>query len=396
MFLLQFDQEYVIIKISRKEVSDLKKHKVYLIVPAVVIVFGVIMNILAISSRKFADFYVSRIFPVITNTFSFISGIFPFSVGEIMIIIGIILVLIGVPAVILLLIFGKKLRRRVAVISSAVLLWIVAFIFITETMNCFIMYRCTPFSEKYFTSREHPREELTQLYAYLIDKTNELADQVPRDSDDRFFVTADVNKEAKAAMKRAAERYPQLKGYYPDAKPIMFSFFMSQTDLSGIYFPFSLEANYNDDMVRTNLPDTVCHEYSHLKGIIQEDEANFISFIAATGSDDPEFRYSGYLEALEYVHNQVYDNNISVAYGLTDTISSRVRSDWFRFLPDDYWEVNKDKEIISTETVSTFSENAIDTNIKLNGREEGIEAYSHMVDLLLDYYFPEGGFDSHE
>jgi len=29
-----------------------------------------------------------------------------------------------------------------------------------------------------------------------------------------------------------------------------------------------------------------------------------------------------------------------------------------------------------------------DTNIKLNGREEGILSYGLVVELLLDYYFP--------
>lgn len=350
----------------------------------------VFVNIAARLSRGFSDFYVSEIFPVISNIFSFISGIFPFSVGEIMIIAALLLVIIGIPLTIILLIFGKKFRRKTAGTASAVTLWILAFIVTTETMNCFIMYQCTPFSEKYFkTEKAHTRKELAELYSILIDEANELALKVPRDENGCFYLTADVNKEAKAAMKKAAEKYPQLSGYYPNAKPIMFSYFMSQSNLAGIYFPFSLESNYNDDMLRTNLPDTICHEFAHLKGIIQEDEANFISFIATTGSDNAEFRYSGYIEALEYVHNEIYNKDISEGFDYTDKISDEVRSDWFRFLPENYWEENEEKEIISTETVGTVSNNAIDTNIKLNGREDGIEAYSRMVDLLLDYYFPE-------
>ena len=45
-------------------------------------------------------------------------------------------------------------------------------------------------------------------------------------------------------------------------------------DLMGIYFPFSMEANYNQDMYKAKLPDTICHELAHTKGYIQEDEAN--------------------------------------------------------------------------------------------------------------------------
>lgn len=361
-----------------------KRHSV----PVIIVIAMVIVNAISWSSRGFSDFYVTKIFPHITNVFSFVSGIFPFSVGEIMIIALLLLIIIGIPLTLILLIIKKDSRRLICSISCSVFLWIFAYVAVTETMNCFVMYHCTPFSEKYFSSGEHTRDELVELYSMLIAEANELAPQVPRDEDDRFCITCDVDKEAKAAMKKAAEDYPQLKGYYPDAKPIMFSYFMSQTDLLGIYFPFSFEANYNDDMVKTNLPDTICHEYSHLKGIIQEDEANFIAFVATTNSDNIEFRYSGILEGLEYVHNQIYERGIESAYGLTDEISDQVRRDWFRFLPDNYWEENKKKEIISTETVSAVSETALDTNIRMNGREEGIESYSHMVNLLLDYYFP--------
>lgn len=359
-------------------------------VPIIIIAAMLLINVIAVFSTKFADFYVMNIFPHISDIFSFISGIFPFSVGEILIILGIILVITGLPLFVILMIFRKKSRRKICGIYSAAILWILAFIMTTETLNCFIMYRCTPFSERYFiTSEEHTRSELTELYGILIREANTLAQQVQRDENGMFVLTADADACAKEAMKKAAETYPQLKGYYPDAKPIASSYFMSQSGLLGIYFPFTLEANYNDDMYEVNLPNTICHEYAHLKGIIQEDEAGFIAFIASTASDSPEFRYSGYLNALEYVHNQVYKNNIEEAYTLTGTVSPEVINDWFRFLPEGYWEENEEKKIISTETVDAVSDAAADTALKINGVEDGIESYDRMVNLLLDYYFSE-------
>lgn len=347
-----------------------------------------LMNAAARLSTAFADFYVMKIFRRISVPFAFLSGLAPFSVGEVLIIIAILLVVIGIPLTILLLIFGRSFRKKTAMIFSAALLWILTFIFTTETLNCFIMYQCTPFAERYLKSGSHNNEQLTQLYAALINEANSLAQQVPRDDDDRFCVTCDYGSIAKKAMRQLGNEYPQLSGYYPDAKPIMFSYFMSQADLLGIYFPFSMESNYNDDMVSTNLPNTICHEYSHLKGIIQEDEANFIAYRACMESGNVQFRYSGVLEALEYVNNQMYKNDVPEASALSAEISDKVRRDWYRFLPDTYWEDNKEKEVLKTETVTKASETAIDTNIKMNGREDGIEAYSGVVALLLDYYFP--------
>lgn len=358
-------------------------------IPLIIIAVMILLNVIARLCRPFADFYTEKIFPYISAAVSFISGIFPFSLGEMLTAAGILLVIIGLPLLLILLIFRRKARRRTAAFAGTMVLWILCYIVTTETMNCFIMYQCTPLAQKYFPdAREHTAEELTELYSTLIDEANSLAWQVPRDSEGRFELTCDFKSEAKLAMKRASEKYPQLSGYYPDPKPIMFSYFMSQSHLTGIYLPYTIEANYNDDMVRTNLPATVCHELAHLKGFIQEDEANFLAFIAASGSDNAEFRYAAYIDALEYVHNAVYENKIEEAYPLTDKISDEVLNDWFRYMPDNYWEENEAKEVISTEIVGEVSTAAIDTNIRMNGRDEGINTYSLVVDLLLDYYFP--------
>ena len=326
-------------------------------IPLIIIAVMVLLNVISRFSTAFSDFYVENIFHYISAAVSFVTGVFPFSLGEMLTVAAIVLVIVGIPLFLLLLIFRKGKRKRTAAFAGTLVLWILCYITTTETMNCFIMYQCTPLAEKCFPdAHEHTNEELTQLYGALIKKCNELS--------------------------------PQLRGYYPDAKPIEFSYFMSQSHLTGIYLPYTIEANYNDDMIRANLPSTVCHELAHLKGFIQEDEANFISFVATTQSDNVEFQYSGYLDALEYVHNTVWDNNVEEAYPLSDEICEEVLMDWFRFMPENYWEENADKEVISTETVSEASSAAIDTNIKMNGRDEGIKAYSMVVDLLLDYYFP--------
>lgn len=356
-------------------------------IPLSIIGVIVLINILAHFSRGFSDFYVLKIFPYISGFFSHISGVFPFSVGEIMIILAVLLIIIGIPVTLILLIFMKKRRKKIFGISACISSWIMAYIASVMTLNCFIMYQCTPFSERYFDLKEHTRSQLVQLYSLLIDKTNSLADEVNRDENGYFILTDDLNSNAKASMQNASEKYSQLKGYYPNAKKIYNSYFMSQSGLMGIYFPFSLEANYNKDMYDVNLPNTICHEYAHLKGIIQEDEAGFIAFVASSQSSSADFRYSGYMNALEYVHNQIYKNEITEGYYLTETISGEVRKDWFTFLPEDYWEINKEKEIITTETVDTISSAATDASLKLNGVKDGVESYSRIVDLLLDYYF---------
>ena len=51
-------------------------------IPLILIGLMIILNITARLSRPFADFYVTRIFPYISDCISFISGLLPFSLGE--------------------------------------------------------------------------------------------------------------------------------------------------------------------------------------------------------------------------------------------------------------------------------------------------------------------------
>ena len=76
-----------------------------------------------------------------------------------------------------------------------------------------------------------------------------------------------------------------MEGFYPRPKKLAVSEVLSYQGLTGIYLPFTIEANYNGDMTAYNIPFTVCHELSHLRGFMEEREANFIAFLACIGSD---------------------------------------------------------------------------------------------------------------
>ena len=103
---------------------------------------------------------------------------------------------------------------------------------------------------------------------------------------DRKKSASVMGEQAVRAMKALGQTYDQLDGYYPKPKALLTSDFFSQQYMCGYYFPFSMEANYNDVMYIMNKPSTMCHELAHLRGYIYEDEANFISYLACTQSED--------------------------------------------------------------------------------------------------------------
>lgn len=354
-----------------------------------VFVVCVILNIAAWQSIVFCDWYTKYIFPVWTGTFGWLTSLVPFSVGEIMILIALFGIPVSLILLIILLVVKKAKRKKVLKGFGFTYLWIIAFVVLTETLNCFILYHCSTFGELYdIPKEEHTTAQLEILCEDIVDKANNLAVKVKRNDNKEFVLTADLNETAKKAMSNLGEDYPQLKGYYVTPKPVINSYFMSQQYLMGIYFPFSMEANYNKLMYPSNLPDTICHELAHTKGFIQEDEASFIAFLACSKSDNVEYQYSGYLNALKYVLEKVDEfSSEDFKEKISEKISPLVAVDYVGNY--DYWEEvqNDDSAVISSKTVAEISDKAMETSLKLNGVEDGKKSYGRMVDLLLNYYF---------
>ena len=104
-----------------------------------------------------------------------------------------------------------------------------------------------------------------------------------------FPIFGKWGKNGQNAMKGLANEYPQFKSWYPYPKPLIHPRLLSVQQLTGVYSPFTVEANYNSEIPAYNIPHTICHELSHLKGYMREDEANFIGYLACTGSEAGHF-----------------------------------------------------------------------------------------------------------
>ncbi len=366
----------------------IQKQYVIMIVIAVAMI---LINVIARLSVPFSDFYLNSIFPVISTPFAFITGLFPFSVGELFIILCVVFIAVTAPTLLVLMFIKnqRKLLKRLSKLALDIVLWVLIFLLSTLTLNCFVMYQCTPFSEKYFQPSEHNEELLVKTISMVTARIAELHDTFERDADGYIVLESNCENDCVKALQKSAGEYSQLKGYYPPVKLISNSFFMSQQGTIGVFYPMTMEANYNDDIQPIAKPATICHELAHLKGVIHEDEANFVSMVACFNSDNPAVRYSGYLDALYYLYQDSkqlkgteYEHDLAVAYSV---VPSDVWSHDISSFTADYWEKNKEKEIIPTETVEAVSEAVSDTALKFNEVEDGILSYYRVVELLMDY-----------
>lgn len=362
----------------------------------------ILINILAWNSTAFCDWYIANIFPICVGCYGRLTSLFPFSVGEMMLIIAVVLIVlllfIGIGAGICKIVYIAKGNRKEKLPVwmrgySFTVLIIFTCVGIVMTSNCFVLYHGSTFPEKYMEKtldKKYKLSELADLRNMVVSECNRLSKLVERDEHGNIIYSGNIEEQAVKEMKRLGETYPQLSGFYPDPKGFTFSGFFSQQKMMGYYFPFSMEANYNTKMYVTNMPSTICHELSHVKGFIQEDEANFISYLACVGSEDVFFQYSGYLSVLYYLDNDYYeaiDENKAI-YKSQVRISSQVRKDKV-FLTPEAWEEVEKKAVVSTKTVSKVSQKIVETNLTLNGVEDGTVSYGRVVELLLEYYDDE-------
>lgn len=390
---------------KRKQYSPL--HSVHNRMLLFAVLFFTGMNVLSWNVQSFTDWYRLKVFPVWTGTLGRFCGLFPGSVGEMLIAAGIVLAAVQV---FLFPVFagtwvverrekavrgGQQSNTRTSRIRLSckwdlrLVCWILIYLYGTETLNCYMMYHASTIEEQYFdTKADYGVPELVDAYEKVVAKANVLAGQVARDADGQAVyggTDAQLYAACKKAMQAQGEKYPCLSGYYPDPKPIRASTFMSQQHLLGIYFPFTMEANYNTVMQPVNVPATVCHEYSHVKGMILEDEANFLGFVACIESEEPFLQYSGYLSVLSYLAGQVRKSvPKDVRAGLTQATGQVIADD--AFLTQKQWELVEEKAVVSTETVNRATDVFLETNLTMNGVADGVQSYGRVVRLVLGYY----------
>jgi hypothetical protein len=219
----------------------------------------------------------------------------------------------------------------------------------------------------------------------VVTKCNELSLEVPRDENGEVLYEGDMEEDAKKAIENISSEYPRLSGYITTPKILYFSGFMSQQYMQGYYFPFSMEANINGIMKIMNKPFTMCHELSHTKGFIYEDEANFLGFLACIESGNTVFEYSGYLGVLNYINNDYYDAVGRSEYLEHVAISDLVKEDNM-FLSDESWREVEDNSVLDTELVKEAADTFVDTSLKMSGVSDGKISYNRVVGLIITYY----------
>ncbi|HJC65728.1 MAG TPA: DUF3810 domain-containing protein [Candidatus Enterocloster excrementigallinarum] len=340
--------------------------------------------LLQLAARKvpgFGQWYAVTIYPLITGSLGRFMGIFPFSVTELGLYLLIVLFVVSLV---------RSWRRPLKILGR--LLFGASLLFFLFTVNCGINYYRQPFSSlSGLTIQPSSSQELYDLCSWLVeqiqDSVRQLEDQASEENGfsgqtsreplPSYGKLLEYGRQGQLAMRRLGEEFPVLAGFYPAPKPLLLSRILSVQQLCGVYSPFTVKANYNREMPLYNIPHTICHELSHLKGFMREDEANFIGYAACIHSEDLYFRYSGYLMGWVYAGNALAQADPEGFAALRSALPQAALTDLS--YNNAYWDAFQGK-------VAEVSTRVNDTYLKLQDQQDGIQSYGRVVDLMLAYH----------
>jgi hypothetical protein len=324
--------------------------------------------------------YSRGVFRAVGQALSVLTGWLPISLGELLLYAFVLFVAVHLMVTLVRAILAKKdwwyvvLRRVIALLGAA------SFLYALFVGLWGFNYARQPLSESLgLNAAPATVQELYSTCEALIREANALRALVPEDNSGVFApdeTREQIMRSVPSYYDRAAMLTGNgwLSGSFGRAKPVLYSIGLSYSHISGVYFPFTGEANVNADAPMLGFASACNHEAAHQRGFAREDEANFLSYYVCTFSDNPSVRYSGAMLALIHAMDQLYDADSDLYFELRGAYSEGINRDldansayWRRF----------------DSPVSDTAQQVNNTFLKANMQQDGVKSYGRMVDLLI-------------
>lgn len=335
------------------------------------------IHITSLFSPEFSDLFNRYVSSAVRGAFATLTSVFPFSVAETIIVL--------LPIIFVILIVssmreaGKGIKhgiRRIISLAGALSLLYSLFVFTTA-----VGYNGTPLSYKLgLDEKPVSVNELRGAAQYMIDKMEEELDNVTYVYGEGSVMPYSLG-EMNGLLLLACHNMSNEHTFFPRLnsriKPIALSEPMTYTHISGMYTYYTGESNLNVNFPDYNLPFTAAHELAHQRGILPENEANFVAFLLCTKSDDPYIRYSGYLSMYEYLSTTLYSADYDTFAELYTSLDSRVIGEITAY--NNFFD--KYRESIASNVSGVMN----DTYLRVQGVDSGEKSYGMVVDLACAY-----------
>ncbi|MDY8137712.1 DUF3810 domain-containing protein [Aquimarina sp. 2201CG5-10] len=333
----------------------------------------IIVKILSFFPEFIERFYSNGIFIYTSKILRYVFGWLPFSFGD----------LLYSTLIVLLIrfLFKKVFKRRmdwknVLLDIGATLSIVYASFHLLWGMN----YYRLPLNEILQINDTYTEEELTFVTNKFIAQANTLHQQL--EPNDTLSVKIPYSKDE--IFEKTVPAYNQIKGIFPkinytpkSIKTSILSLPLTYMGFSGYLNPITNEAQVNGLILNYKAPTTSCHEEAHQLGFAKENEANFMAALTTINYDDIYFKYSGVTFALKFCLNDLYLRDEQKAICLIEKLRPGIRKNYREV--NEFWDSYENP-------IEPFFKTTYDSYLKVNNQPDGIETYSYMVALLVNYY----------
>lgn len=331
---------------------------------------GVVLSVLARYIDGFADGYYTYIYRYLSVVLAFIWNLVPFSVAEVILYVAGIAFIGSILYGLLVMIRRKGHRKSYWLKVGCNFILTITATFFLFVIFCGVNYQKTSFAVKEgFSKKQYDIEDLSKVCRYLTEEINLLSENE--------IVYTDIREDVRRAMLDLSDTYRSLQGYYPKPKYLIFPELLSYQQISGVYSFYTIEANYNSDMVDYQQPFTMCHELAHLKGVMREEEASFVAYLACINSNQPELKYSGAMVAYAYCMTELYEGDreeyIKIRKQLSETAGRDIK------LKQAFWKKYEG-------AISAVQTKVNDAYLKANAQALGVSSYDEVTALIVNDY----------
>lgn len=347
--------------------------------PLAFLIAGLVFQSLASFVPWSVEYFYSRpVYPRVLGVLSLVSRELGFSVGEVLVC----LFLLKASVFFVLFCVGfvrRRGERRVWVFAwlrygiwvVAALVWLFLFTFGLNYQRPLL------FELLGYEQRRAEPSELETLGRMSVERVNQSYAEAHVDERAAPDV-AEIVRLLKESYDSAQEfGFP--RGEFAEPKPVYASEVLTRLGISGIYFPFTAEPNYNAEIPDFQLPFSIAHEMAHQRGVARESEANFVAYVVCINSRDPFVRYSGYRNGLG-VLSELYRVEPEKARELARQLSAGYREDSRR--AELFWAK-------ASGFAGVMSYRVNDLYLRANRVKAGVADYSNSTTLIIAYHLRE-------
>ncbi len=334
------------------------------------------MYILVKLSAKFPDtvdtLYSNGLYPIISKLFRYTLGWLPFSFGDL--VYGFSIIFIIRWLILNIKRIWKDTVNWLLDISATASVIYIAF----HVFWGFNYYR-NPLHKNLNLEDDYTTEQLITVTKKLIEKSNTIHLQIAKNDSLRIdipFTKKEVLKLTPNSYLALSKTFPELEYHPKSLKKSLFSLPLTYMGFSGYLNPLTNEAQVDYMIPVYKFPTTAAHEVAHQLGYAKENEANFIGFLATISNENIYFKYSGYTFGLRHCLGEIFRRNPDLYYQLLPTINKGIIKNYQEVR--DFWDAYKNP--IEPFFISTYT-----TYLKANNQAKGMDSYSYVVALLVNY-----------